>query len=59
MGKRKKQTSETKTEMEGLGDDIEPQGLAFLAQEFQKSINQKESTLVNHLKEYHKASRRV
>jgi hypothetical protein len=46
MGRRKKQTSETEAEMEGSGDDIEPQGLAILAQEFRKSINQTESTLV-------------
>jgi hypothetical protein len=46
MGRRKKQTSETEAEMEGSGDDSEPQGLAILAQEFRKSINQTESTLV-------------
>jgi hypothetical protein len=51
MGRRKKQTSEKKVEMQGLGDDIEPQGLAILAQEFCKSIIQTESTLVNHLQE--------
>jgi hypothetical protein len=49
MGRRKKQASETEAEMESLGDDGEPLGLAFLAQEFNKSINQTESKLVIHL----------
>jgi hypothetical protein len=58
MVRRKKQTSETEAEMEGLGDDIEPQGIAFIAQEFHKSINQTESTMVNHLQEYQETNRR-
>jgi hypothetical protein len=58
MGRRKKQTSETEAEMEGSGDDIEPQGLAFLAQEFHKSINQTESKLVTHLQENQETNRR-
>jgi hypothetical protein len=58
MGRRKKQASETEAEMEGSGDDIEPQGLAFLAQEFHKSINQTESKLVIHLQENYDANRR-
>jgi hypothetical protein len=49
MGRRKKQTSETKAEMEGSGDDNEPQGLAILAHDFRKSLTQTESTLVCHL----------
>ena len=36
MGRRKKPTSETEPEMEGSGDDREPQGLYFLAAEFDK-----------------------
>jgi hypothetical protein len=36
MGRRKKPNSETEAEMEGSGDDHEPQGLAFLAAEFDK-----------------------
>jgi hypothetical protein len=40
MGRRKKHASETKVEMEGLADDGEPQGLAYLAHKFNKSINQ-------------------
>jgi hypothetical protein len=40
MGRRKKQTSETEAEMEGSGDDGEPQGLAYLAREFHKTLNQ-------------------
>ena len=58
MVRRKKQTSETEAEMEGLGDDIEPQGLAILAQEFRKSIIQTKSTLVNHLQENQETNRR-
>jgi hypothetical protein len=58
MGRRKKQTSETEAEMEGSGDDSEPQGLAILAQEFRKSINQTESKLVTHLQENQEANRR-
>jgi hypothetical protein len=58
MGRRKKQTSETEAEMEGSGDDGEPQGLAYLAQEFNKSINQTESKLVIHLQENYDVTRR-
>jgi hypothetical protein len=36
MGRRKKPTNETEAEMDGSGDDCEPQGLAFLATEFNK-----------------------
>jgi hypothetical protein len=38
MGRRKKQTSEIEAEMEGSGDDREPQGLAYLAAEFHKTL---------------------
>ena len=34
MGRRKKNNSETEAEMEGSGDDHEPQGLALLVVEF-------------------------
>jgi hypothetical protein len=47
--------------MEGSRDDHEPQGLAFLAVEFdkfQKTLNRTESTLVQHLDEYQETSRR-
>jgi hypothetical protein len=50
MGRKKKQASKTEAEMEGLGEE-EPQGLAYLAKEFNKSINQTESKLVIHLQE--------
>ena len=50
MDRRKKQASETEAEMEGSSDD-EPQGLAYLAQGFNKSINQTEGKLVIHLQE--------
>ena len=49
MGRRKKQTSEAEVDMEGSGEDSEPQDLAVIAQELCKSINQIESTLVTHL----------
>ena len=58
MGRRKKLTSETEAEMEGSGDDVEPQGLAFLAQEFHKSINQTESKLVTYIQETQQTHRR-
>jgi hypothetical protein len=51
MGRRKKQTSETKSETEGLGDDREPQGLAYLAAEFHKTLNLTKSNMVHHLQE--------
>jgi hypothetical protein len=49
MGRRKKNNSETEAEMEGSGDDHEPQGLALLVAEFgkfQQNMNRTESTLV-------------
>jgi hypothetical protein len=49
MGWRKKNNSETEAEMEGSGDDHEPQGLALLVTEFgkfQQNMNHTESTLV-------------
>ena len=49
MGRRKKQTGETEAEMEGSGEDSEPQILAGFAKELQHSINQTQSTLVHHL----------
>jgi hypothetical protein len=57
MGRRK-QTGEAEADMEGSGQDNEPQGLAILTQELRKSINQTESTLVNHLQENQEANRR-
>jgi hypothetical protein len=58
MGRRKKQTSETEAKMEGSGDDREPQGLAYLAVEFHKTLNLIESNLVHHLQESQETSRR-
>jgi hypothetical protein len=49
MGRKKKQASEIEAEMEGIGEEGEPQGLAYLAREFNKSTNQIESKLVIHL----------
>ena len=61
MGRRKKNNSEIDAEMEGLGDDHEPQGLALLVAEFgkfQQNMNRTESTLVQHLDEYQETRRR-
>ena len=61
MGRRKKLSSETEAEMEGSGDDHESLGLARIVAEFdkfQQSVNRTESTLVQHLGEYHETSRR-
>ena len=58
MGRKKKQASETEAEMEGSGEEGEPQGLAYLAREFNKSINQTESKLVIHLQENYDITRR-
>ena len=49
MGRRKINNNEI--EVEGLGDDHEPQGLALL-------VTKLESTLVQQLDEYHETSRR-
>jgi hypothetical protein len=61
MGRRKKLSSETEAKMEGSGDDREPQGLAFLAAEFdkfQKTINLTKRKLVHHLYENQETNRR-
>jgi hypothetical protein len=49
MGPRKKNNIKAEVEMEGLGDNHEPQGLALLVAEFgkfQQNMNRTESTLV-------------
>jgi hypothetical protein len=61
MGLRKKNNSEIEEEMEGLGDDHEPQGLDLLVAEFAKfhqNMNHTESTLVQQLDEYQETNRR-
>jgi hypothetical protein len=58
MGRRKKETSETKSKMEVSGDDREPQGLAYLAAKFHKTLNLTESNLVHHLQEIQETNRR-
>ena len=58
MGRRKKQNSETEVEMEGSGDENEPQGLAYLAVEFHKTLNLTERNLVHHLQESQETSQR-
>jgi hypothetical protein len=61
MGIMKKPTSETEAEMEGSGDDREPQGLAFLAAEFnkfQQTLNLTEDNLVHHLQENQETTQR-
>jgi hypothetical protein len=49
MGRRKINNNETEVEIEGSGDNHEPQGLALLVIEFgkfQQNMNRTESTLV-------------
>jgi hypothetical protein len=49
MGQRKINNSEIEVEIEGSGDDHEPQGLDLLVtkfDKFQKNMNRIESTLV-------------
>jgi hypothetical protein len=58
MGRRRKHAGEVEVDMEGSGEDSETQGLAILTQELRKSINQIESTLVNHLQENQEANHR-
>ena len=61
MGRRKKQPSETEAEMEGSGDDHEPQGLAFLVAEFNKfhkTLTNTERNLVHHLQENQETNQR-
>jgi hypothetical protein len=49
MGIRRKQVGEPDANMEGSGEDSEPQVLANFAQELHQSILQTESALVTHL----------
>jgi hypothetical protein len=61
MGWRKKNISEIEVEMEGSGEDHEPQGLSLLVTEFdkfQQNMNRTESTLVRQLDEYQETNRR-
>jgi hypothetical protein len=58
MGRRKKQTGEAETEMEGSSEDSEPQILAGFTKELQHSINLTQSTLVHHLQENQESVRR-
>ena len=51
MGRCRKQAGEPKADMEGSGEDSEPQILAGFAKELQHSINVTQSTLVHHLQE--------
>ena len=51
MGRRRRQAGELEADMEGSGEDSEPQVLANFAQELRQSILQTESTLVIHLQE--------
>jgi hypothetical protein len=61
MGRRKINNNETEVEIEGSGDNHEPQGLALLVTEFgkfQQNMNRTESTLVRQLDEYQETNRR-
>jgi hypothetical protein len=61
MSRRKINDSEIEIEIEGSGDDHEPQGLALLVTKldnFQQNMNRTEITLVRQLDEYQETSRR-
>jgi hypothetical protein len=58
MGRRRKQTGKPEADMEGSGEDNDPQVLASFAKELQQSIFQTESALVHHLQENQEAVRR-
>jgi hypothetical protein len=58
MGRHRRQAGEPEADMEGSGEDNEPQVLATLAQELRQSILQIESKLVTHLQENQEASPR-
>jgi len=49
MGRRRKQTGEGEVEMEGSGEDKEPQILVGIAGELQHSIENSQRSLVHHL----------
>jgi hypothetical protein len=49
MGRRRRQTCELEVEMEGSGDDSEPQVLAGIAKELKSSIDNTQFTLQHHL----------
>jgi hypothetical protein len=51
MGRRRRQTGEPEAEMEGSGDDSEPQVLAGIAKELKSSIDNTQFTLQHHLQE--------
>ena len=54
MGRHRRQTGEPEAEMEGSGEDSEPQVLACIAKVLKKSINNTQSTLEFHLQENQK-----
>jgi hypothetical protein len=58
MGRRRKKTGEPEAEMEGSGEDSEPQVLAGIAKELQNSINHTQSALEHHLQENQETMRR-
>jgi hypothetical protein len=58
MGIRRNQIGEMEAEMEGLGEDSEPQILAGFSKELQHSINQTESALMHHIQENQEEMRR-
>jgi hypothetical protein len=58
MGKGRKQTGEAEAEMEGSGEDSEPQMIAGIARDLQHSIEVSQSDVVHHLQETQEATRR-
>jgi hypothetical protein len=53
MGRHRRQTGEPEAEMEGLGDDSEPQTLADIAKKLKSSIDNTQFTHQHHLQETH------
>jgi hypothetical protein len=51
MGRRRKQTGEAEVEMEGSGEDSEPQMIVGIARDLQRSIEVSQSDLIHHLQE--------
>jgi hypothetical protein len=58
MGRHRRQTGEPEAEMEGSGDDSEPQVLAGIAKELKSSIDNTQYTLQHHLQETQETMRR-
>jgi hypothetical protein len=58
MGRHRRQTGEPKAEMEGSGDDSEPQVLASIEKELKSTIDNTQFILQHHLQETQETMRR-